>query len=111
MKIHHFLCASLLTVAALPHVYAANDVAATADLVRASGCFSCHSVSEKIVGPSFQNVSKKYAGDKDAVANLMQSVRNGSIGKWSSRVAMPPHPNISNDDLKKLVTWVLAQKP
>lgn len=110
MKIHHLLCASLLAASGFSSVHAADEVTAMSDLARASGCFSCHSVTEKIVGPAFQSVSAKYAGDKDAVANLMQSVRNGSTGKWSNRAAMPPHPNLSNDDLKKLVTWVLSQK-
>ncbi|MDQ3058047.1 MAG: cytochrome C [Pseudomonadota bacterium] len=111
MKIHHLLCASLLAASGFSSVHAADEVKAMTDLVRANGCFSCHSANEKIVGPSFQSVSAKYAGDKDAVANLTQSVRNGSTGKWGSRVAMPPHPSISNDDLKKVITWVLAQKP
>lgn len=111
MKIHHLLCASLLAASGFSSVHAADEVAAMTDFVRANGCFSCHATAEKIVGPSFQSVSAKYAGDKDAVATLTQSVRNGSTGKWSSRAAMPPHPSISNDDLKKLVTWVLAQKP
>ena len=111
MKHQHLLIASLLTLSGMSGAHAADDVAAMSDFVRSNGCFSCHSVNEKIVGPAFQSVSAKYAGDKDAVATLMQSVRNGSIGKWSSRAAMPPHASISNDDLKKLVTWVLAQKP
>lgn len=111
MKHSHLLLASLLTLCGMSGAHAAGDVAAMSDLVRANGCFSCHAASEKIVGPSFHSVSAKYASDKDAVANLTQSVRNGSAGKWGSRVAMPPHPSISNDDLKKLVTWVLAQKP
>ena len=111
MKNHHFFIAPLLALSVMSGAQAADDVAAMSDFVRSNGCFSCHSVGEKIVGPAFQSVSAKYADDKDAVANLMQSVRNGSIGKWSSRMAMPPHPSISDDDLKKLVTWVLAQKP
>lgn len=110
MKIHHLLCASLLAASGFSSVHAADEVAAMTDFVRANGCFSCHSANEKIVGPAFQSVSAKYAGDKDAVANLTQSIRNGSSGKWG-RAAMPPHASISNDDLKKLATWVMAQKP
>lgn len=111
MKLHHLLCASLLAASGLSSVHAADEVTAMTDLARANGCFSCHAAAEKIVGPAFQSVSAKYAGDKDAVASLSQSIRNGSSGKWGSRVAMPPHPSISNDDLKKLATWVMSQKP
>jgi len=108
---HHILSCAFVLAASGMSVAHADEVTAMTDFVRENGCFSCHSVTEKIVGPAFQSVSAKYAGDKDAVANLMQSVRNGSIGKWGSRVAMPAHPSLSNDDLKKLVTWVLSQKP
>lgn len=110
MKIHHLLCASLLAASGFSSVHAADEVAAMTDFVRGNGCFSCHAAAEKIVGPAFQSVSAKYAGDKDAVATLSQSIRNGSTGKWG-RAAMPPHASISNDDLKKLATWVMAQKP
>jgi len=88
---------------------ATPDQSSFTPLMQANGCASCHSVNEKIVGPAFQNVAQKYAGDKDAVATLMQSIQNGSRGKWG-RAAMPPHPNLSAGDLKELATWVLSQK-
>ena len=97
------LCAGL--------VQAAPDQSTFTPLMQANGCASCHSVNEKIVGPAFQNVATKYAGDKDAVASLMQSIQNGSRGKWGRAVAMPPHPNLTQAELKELATWVLAQKP
>ena len=110
MKHHLLSCAFVLAASGMTGVHA-DEVTAMTDFVRAHGCFSCHSVTEKIVGPSFQSVSSKYAGDKDAVASLAQSIRNGSTGKWGSRVAMPAHPDLSNDDLNKLAKWVLSQKP
>lgn len=82
----------------------------TKELLQASGCLSCHSVDEKVVGPAFKSVAAKYAGQADAVDTLTQSVRNGSRGKWG-RTPMPAHSSLSGDDLKKLTTWVMAQKP
>jgi len=110
MKLHTLSCAFVLAASGMSGVHA-EDAAAMTDFVRGNGCFSCHSVSEKIVGPAFQSVSAKYAGDKDAVASLSQSIKNGSVGKWGSRVAMPPHQNLSSEELTKLATWVMAQKP
>ena len=80
------------------------------ELLKASGCTACHAMDEKVVGPAFQSIATKYAGQSDAVDSMVQSVRNGSRGKWG-RIPMPPHSSLSNDDLKKLVSWVLAQKP
>ena len=79
------------------------------DLARASGCFSCHSPNEKIVGPAFKSVAERYAGQKDAVDELAMSVTNGSTRKWG-RAAMPPHGNMPQADIRKLVTWVLSLK-
>lgn len=79
-------------------------------LLKANGCLSCHAKHEKIVGPAYQSVADKYRGDKDAVANLVHSIQYGSKGKWG-RVPMPPHPGMSQEDLKALAQHVLATKP
>ena len=101
------LLASLWAAAA---AHAATDLAAAADIVKANGCYSCHSVAEKIVGPAFSSVAEKYAGDQDAVATLAQSIQMGSKGKWG-RAAMPAHSSLSAQDLKLLASWVLSAKP
>lgn len=101
------LLASLSAAAA---AHASTDLAAVADIAKASGCYSCHSVTEKVVGPAFSSVAEKYAGDKDAVATLAQSIQMGSKGKWG-RAAMPAHSGLSAQDVKLLAGWVLSAKP
>jgi len=88
----------------------AEDSAEIKELLQASGCLSCHSITEKIVGPAFKDVVAKYSSDPDAVGTLTQSIKNGSRGKWG-RMAMPAHSSLSSDDLKALAAWVMAQKP
>jgi len=88
----------------------AEDSHEIKDLLRASGCLSCHSITEKIVGPAFKDVVAKYSSDPDAVGTLTQSIKNGSRGKWG-RVPMPAHSSLSSDDLKALATWVMSHKP
>jgi cytochrome c len=78
-------------------------------LANKSGCLGCHAVAVKLVGPAYKEVAAKYAGQADAQAMLMQSIRNGSVGKWGE-LPMPAHPKISDADLKKLSTWILAAK-
>ena len=84
-----------------------NDLAAAAELVKANGCYSCHSAAEKIVGPAFKDIAAKYKDDKDAAASLAHSIQYGSKGKWG-RVPMPPHHTLSSGDLKALAGWVMA---
>ena len=78
-------------------------------LLKDSGCLSCHAKAEKIVGPAFLAIADKYRGDKDALASLVQSIQNGSKGKWG-RIPMPPHPGMSVADIKTLAQWVMAAK-
>jgi cytochrome c len=77
-------------------------------LAKDSGCFSCHSPTEKVVGPAFKSIADKYKGQKDAPDELVQSVRNGSKGKWG-RIPMPAHSSLAEADVKTIVTWVLAR--
>jgi len=80
---------------------------ASADMAKKNACMSCHAVDRKLVGPSYQDVAKKYAGQKDAVANLAKSIKAGGAGKWGP-LPMPPQPALSEADAQKLATWILA---
>ena len=80
---------------------------ASADLAKKNACMSCHAVDRKLVGPSYQDVAKKYAGQKDAVATLAKSIKAGGAGKWGP-VPMPAQPALSDADAKTLATWILA---
>jgi len=42
---------------------------------------ACHAVDKKLVGPAYQDIAKKYAGQKDAQANLVASIKKGGSGK------------------------------
>ncbi len=79
------------------------------ELAEKSGCLGCHSIDEKVVGPSYIDVAAKYKGQKDAASILFQKVRNGGSGVWGT-VAMPPNKKVSDKDLKKIIAWILKQK-
>ena len=102
-----FMTASLLLASGAAH---ALDEAAAVELAKNNGCLSCHSAKEKIVGPAYITIAEKYKDDKDAVANLAQSIQRGSKGKWG-RTPMPAHDTMSQGDLKTLATWVMSTKP
>ena len=76
-------------------------------LAQKHNCTACHAVDKKLVGPGYQEVAAKYAGQKDAEANLIKSVRAGSTGKWG-QVPMPPNANPTDDEIKTLVKWILG---
>lgn len=85
----------------------ATPAMANLDLAKKSNCMSCHAVDKKVVGPSYQDVAKKYAGQAGAEAKLAEKVTKGGGGAWGP-VPMPPNPNVKPEDVKTLVKWVLS---
>jgi cytochrome c len=86
---------------------ASTSVWANADLAKKNNCLSCHAVDKKIVGPAYQDVAKKYAGQADAEATLAKNIKAGGSGKWGP-IPMPPQAQLSDADAKALAAWVLA---
>jgi cytochrome c len=85
------------------------DADAAETLARQSGCFKCHAVDKKKVGPPFKESSAKYKGDKEAVAKLTKHVNGG--GKMNYGGKEEPHPAVKSkkpEEVKNLVDWVLS---
>jgi cytochrome c len=75
-----------------------------------AGCFACHAVDKKLVGPAYKDVAAKFKGQPGAAEELAGKVRNGSKGVWGP-IPMPANPvaKISDDDLKASIAWILQQ--
>lgn len=85
-----------------------GKVMADEALAKAKNCMACHAIDKKLVGPSYKDVAAKYKGDAGAVDKLAAKVKAGGKGAWGE-VPMPPN-NVTPDEAKKLVTWILSQK-
>jgi cytochrome c len=81
---------------------------ASPELAQKHACLACHAADKKMIGPSYQEVAKKYAGQADAQAKLMASIKAGGAGKWGP-VPMPAQPHVPEADLKALAGWIAAQ--
>ena len=98
--------AFVLAAAALATLVASPAMANLA-LAQKNACMACHAVDKKLVGPAYQDVAKKYAGQKDAVDALVKSIKAGGSGKWGA-VPMPAQAALSDTDAKTLATWILG---
>lgn len=98
---------ALLVLATLTAVSA--PVLADEALARSKNCMACHAVDKKLVGPSYKDIAKKYAGDAKAADALATKIIKGGSGVWGA-IPMPANPQLSEADAKKLVAWVMAQK-
>ena len=76
-------------------------------LMEGSDCKACHQIDKKAVGPAFIEVSKKYAGDEEAVGYLANKVITGGGGVWGEH-AMNAHPQLSKENATAIVKYVLS---
>ena len=102
--------AALLVIAAGP-ARATLDDATALDMMKKSGCTTCHSLDKKTIGPAYREVALKRKGEKDAVASLEKVVRTGSKGAYGGALPMPPNSpdKIGDADLHALVEWILTK--
>lgn len=87
---------------------ASGSAMADLELAKKSGCLACHSVEKKIVGPSWRDVGNKYKGDASAKATLIGKVKSGGKGNWGPAPMPPYSPRVSDENIEKLVTFVLS---
>lgn len=105
MKTPLLLATTLTALLAVP-------AQASMELAQKKSCMACHATDKKLVGPSYKDVAAKYAGQKDAVAQLAERIQKGSVpgkGNWGA-IPMPANPQVSADEAKQLATWVLSIK-
>lgn len=90
----------------------ASPALASMELAQKKSCMACHAIDKKLVGPSYKEVAAKYAGQKDAVAQMAERIQKGSVpgkGNWGA-IPMPANPQVSADEARQLATWVLSVK-
>ena len=80
-----------------------------AKLAQDKACLACHQLDKKLVGPSYKEIAKKYAGNKGAEAALIKKVRAGGTGVWG-QIPMPPNAGVNEKEGKIVVKWILSQK-
>jgi cytochrome c len=101
---------SLILSAALLALAAGAPAQASEALAKKHMCTTCHAIKgAKTIGPTYADVAKKYAGQKDAEAKLADKVKKGGQGVWG-QVPMPPNGAVPDADVKTLVKWVLSVK-
>ena len=88
---------------------ASADAAAEAAFAKSKNCLACHAIEKKVVGPAFKAVADKYRKDPAALDRLALKVRQGGNGAWGV-VYMPANAQVSPEESKRLVAWVLGLK-
>lgn len=77
------------------------------DLMKRQACTACHGISNRIVGPGFNEVVAKYGSRADAETYLIAKIKEGGVGVWG-QVPMPAQPGLKDDEAKILAKWILG---
>lgn len=93
----------LVLVAAVGTVAVTAPAFADEALAKAKKCGTCHAVDKTKMGPSYQAIAKKYAGQKDASGKLVGVILKGQGD-------MPASANVNDAEAKQLADWILATK-
>jgi cytochrome c len=76
-------------------------------LISYSDCYTCHKKDQKLVGPAFIDIAKRYPANKGYIELLALKVIYGGSRSWGYPI-MAPHPKVSVEDAKMMVTYILS---
>ena len=95
-------------------LFSAKTVYAESDplkkLMLTNNCLACHQIDKRKYGPQFDEIPAKYTNDASAVAKLAAKIKAGGTGVWGEDY-MPPQPQVSDADAKRMAELILALKP
>lgn len=75
--------------------------------IRASDCFNCHHATQKLIGPSFNDIAIRYKDDHAAFDQSVTRVISGSTNAWGD-IPMLPHPNLTRNEVGSMIRWIYA---
>lgn len=84
---------------------AAGGAADVKAKLASNACTACHGVTNKIVGPGFNEIAAKHKGKTDLVSYLAGKIKSGGSGVYGA-VPMPPQPQVSDADAKAIAEWI-----
>ena len=89
---------------------AALDAAAAEALMKKSGCFKCHSISQKKEGPPFKETAAKLKGKADAEKELYTHLTTNPKIKVEGREELHDSLKTKNEaDIKNVIEWILSR--
>jgi cytochrome c len=79
-------------------------------LVKASDCLTCHKMTERFIGPAFQQIANKYSPvSTEFFYKLRNKIIEGGFGPWGN-TPMAPHPGLKKEDAETMVKYILLTK-
>jgi len=77
-------------------------------LAQKSNCLACHSIDNKVIGPAWMDVSKRYKGVDGIEERLVVKVSTGGYGNWGNMPMPALAPDVKEKDIRALVRFILG---
>jgi len=78
----------------------------TVGMMESYGCNTCHGLANDALGPAYMSIAERYENTSETQGILEAKVKEGGYGNWGE-IAMIPHPNIPENDVTRLVSYIL----
>ncbi len=75
-------------------------------LILKNDCLHCHSIEDRVVGPPYLDISRRYA-HQDVKHILANKIKEGGGGLWYGGM-MSGHPLLKPEELNTMVEWILS---
>ncbi|RNL51049.1 c-type cytochrome [Pedobacter jejuensis] len=98
-----------VTAVATNHNNAFYQVSAGEKLINKSDCLGCHNKTNKIIGPAYIEVAKKYPNNEKSINYLADKIIKGGTGVWGT-MPMTAHASLKKDDAKLMAKYILSLK-
>ncbi|MDX2191397.1 MAG: c-type cytochrome [Bacteroidota bacterium] len=85
------------------------DISKGKSIINKNGCMTCHSIEQKIIGPSFKNVASKYPNNAKSINYLIKKIKNGGKGVWGEE-EMSAQSQLTAQELEVVVKYILSLK-
>jgi cytochrome c len=76
-------------------------------LIASSDCKTCHTPNQKLIGPSYQQIAKRYQKTPAVISSLATKIIVGGSGIWG-QIPMTPHPKLSKKEATEIVNYILS---
>lgn len=95
--------------------YVEEEVATRSDMLSfmaSSNCFTCHKAKDKLIGPSFEEITQRYRPSTENMEYLAKKISQGASGVWGDQI-MPAQPELETDRILQMLEWIFknAQDP
>jgi len=106
MKIRVFLL-SLLVLFTAPASWGQDGEI----LVSESMCYACHQMQEASLGPPWQAIAARHAGNSEVMTDVLAGkIIRGGGGNWGN-VPMVANQRVNEEQARIMAEWIMQQTP